>query len=295
MPELPEVETIRRDLEKKIINKKIVDVEILNKKTVHGNNQVFLDILKNNKIKRIERIGKLIIFDLADGKNFLFVHLKMTGQLIYTRADTKIIAAGGHSEEWGKPRHITEKFDSFNKYARVIITFVDKTRLYFNDLRVFGYMKIDNKIAKDKIIKDFGIEPFTENFTLNNFANIFENRRISLKAILLNQKLIAGIGNIYADEICFRAKIRPDKSVSILTKQEMNKLYLAIPHILKKAIKNRGTTFNNYVDAEGRRGSFVRYLQVYGRGGQDCKKCRGQLKKIKLSGRGTVYCETCQK
>ncbi|MDP2684969.1 MAG: bifunctional DNA-formamidopyrimidine glycosylase/DNA-(apurinic or apyrimidinic site) lyase [bacterium] len=293
MPELPEVETIRQDLRKKVINKKIVDIEILHKKIVHGDNQAFLGILKNNKIKSIDRIGKLIIFELADTENFLFVHLKMTGQLIYKKG--KVVVAGGHSDEWGKKPQITKELASFDKYVRVIITFADKAKLYFNDMRVFGYMKIDNKVAKDKIIKDFGIEPFTENFTLNNFANIFKNKRISLKEILLDQKLIAGIGNIYADEICFKAGVSPSRSASSLTREEINKLYIAIKYIFKKAIESRGTTFNNYVDSDGNRGNFTKYLQVYGRGGQDCKKCRKTLVKIRLVGRGTVFCKKCQK
>lgn len=293
MPELPEVETIRRDLEKQIINKKIVDVEILHKKIVQGDNRDFARVLKNNKIKNIDRIGKLLIFELVDGDNFLFTHLKMTGQFIYTKG--KVVVAGGHSEEWGKKPQITKELERVDKYARVIITFADKSKLYFNDMRVFGYMKVDSKIVKDKIVSDFGIEPFTDNFTLNNFENIFKNRRISLKAILLNQKLIAGIGNIYADEICFSASVRPDKKAPILTKQEMNKLHKATEQILKKAIENRGTTFNNYVDASGNKGNFVKYLQIYGRGGKECKKCKNILSKIKLAGRGTVFCKNCQK
>ncbi|OGH59348.1 MAG: hypothetical protein A2725_00775 [Candidatus Magasanikbacteria bacterium RIFCSPHIGHO2_01_FULL_33_34] len=293
MPELPEVETIRRDLQKKIINKKIVNIDILNKKTVQGSKQSFLNILKNNKIINIGRIGKLIIFELADEKNFLFVHLKMTGQLIYVQGN--IVVAGGHSEEWGKKPNITNELERVDKYARVIITFRDKSKLYFNDMRVFGYMKVGSKAVRESIVSNFGIEPFTENFTLNNFENIFKNKRISLKAILLNQKLIAGIGNIYVDEICFVSGVRPDKSVVNLNKNEIEMLYKHIEIVLKKAVENRGTTFNNYVDADGKKGNYVKYLQVYGRGGQECKKCKNILLKIRLSGRGTVFCENCQK
>jgi len=293
MPELPEVETIKQDLRKKIINKKIVEIEVLNKKTIHGNKQAFLRILKGNKIKSIERVGKLIIFELKDGNNFLFVHLKMTGQLVYKKG--KKVVAGGHSEEWGKKPQIINELASFDKYARVIITFEDNAKLYFNDMRVFGYMKTGDKTARVEIIKGFGVEPFTKGFTLNNFANIFKNRKTSLKAILLNQKLIAGIGNIYADEICFRAGVRPDKKASNLSKQDLNKLYEAIKYIFKKAIENRGTTFNNYVDSDGNKGGFTKYLKVYGRGGEACKKCKKILKKIRLVGRGTVFCSYCQR
>ena len=172
MPELPEVETICDDLRQKILNKKIIDAQILHKRTVQNEEGDFLRILKSNKIKEIDRIGKLIIFELNPSplkgcagqvsKNFLLVHLKMTGQLIYVK--DKEITAGGHSEA---------KTDLVlpNKHTRVIITFGDKAKLYFNDLRLFGYMKIVGKKAKEKIKLDFGIEPLTGNFTLNNLTD----------------------------------------------------------------------------------------------------------------------------
>lgn len=292
MPELPEVETIRRDLDKKIVNKKIVKVKILNPKTVRNKRRVFLYGLQGNIIKAIARVGKLLVFELADN-DFLLVHLKMTGQLVYKKG--KQMVAGGHSEEWGKPRHITKEFAAFDKYARVSISFADKSKLYFNDLRLFGYMKKVGRVEKEKITSTFGIEPFTDKFTYANFAPIFKNRKTSLKAILLNQNLIAGLGNIYVDEVCFRAGIRPGRRAGGLAKAEIIKLYQAIQIVLKKAIANRGTTFNNYVDADGNKGGFIKYLQVYGQGGGPCKKCKRILKKIKLAGRGTVFCENCQK
>jgi len=285
VPELPEVETIRQDLRRKVLNKKITAVEILNKKTVYNIRRVFVGVLKGNKIIGIGRAGKLLIFKLKD-KKFLLVHLKMTGQLIYEKSGE--ITAGGHSEE---------KTDLAlpNKHTRVIITFADRSWLYFNDMRLFGYMKIADEKTKNKIVGNFGIEPFTKKFTYNNFTNIFKNRKTSLKAILLNQNLIAGLGNIYADESCFQAGIRPDRKAVSLNSKEIKKLYQAIKIVLKKALENRGTTFNNYVDSDGRSGNFADKLKVYGRAGEACRKCQNKLKRIKLAGRSTVFCGKCQK
>lgn len=294
MPELPEVETIRQDLRRKILNKKIIGVQILHKKTIHNKKKDFWRILKNNKVKEIDRVGKLIIFEL-NRKNFLLVHLKMTGSLILQK--DKEIMAGGHSNVNMElaSHHKGAGFNLPNKHTRVIIIFEDKARLFFNDLRLFGYMKIVGAKAKDKIKLGFGIEPLAANFTLSNFEKIFKNRRTSLKAILLNQKLIAGLGNIYADEACFAAGINPFKQANKLTKEEIKKLFVSIEKLLKYAILKRGTTFNNYVDSNGNRGNYTKYLKVYGRGGKSCKKCQNILKKTKLAGRGTVFCVRCQK
>lgn len=286
MPELPEVETIRQDLRQRILNKKITDVQIIHSKTVKNDDKVFVDILKNNQIKEIDRIGKLIILELKDGKNYLLVHLKMTGQLIYQKG--KDLSVGGHSDE-------VFDLNYPNKHTRVIITFVDKSNLFFNDLRIFGYMHIVDEKEKQMIKSKFGIEPLTASFTLEAFTNLVKNKKTNLKALLLNQQMIAGLGNIYVDETCFEAGIMPTKSAGKLKPDEINKLYSSIQKILKKAVENRGTTFNNYVDSDGKKGNFVKHLQIYGRGGEPCKKCKTVLVKQKLVGRGTVYCIQCQK
>ena len=285
MPELPEVETIRRDLLKKVVNKKISNISILNKKTVRNKQDFFLRALKGNKITDIKRTGKLIIFQL-DKNGYLLTHLKMTGQLVYKKKGK--ITAGGHSLLQGG-------LDLPNKHTRVRIDFADKSILFFNDMRLFGYMEIVDSEKLRAVLDRFGIEPLTPNYTLEKFINIFKNRRTSLKSILLNQNLIAGLGNIYADESCFQAGIRPDRKAVSLNSKEIKKLYQAIKIVLKKALKNRGTTFNNYVDSDGQSGNFVDKLKVYGRAGEACKNCRNKLKRIKLAGRSTVFCEKCQK
>lgn len=286
MPELPEVETIRRDLSKVIIGKKIISIEVLHRAPVKDGIKKFQDSLKNKTIKNIERIGKLMMFDLSDG-NFLFVHLKMTGQLIYR--DNKNLIAGGHS------------FSSFDvvdlpgKYTWVVWEFSDNSKLYFNDMRKFGYLKIVDKKTKEKIVSGYGVEPLTKNFTFKTFLNILGKRKAPIKSVLLNQKLIAGIGNIYADEICFKAGVFPGRLVSQLAEGEKKLLFAATNSILKKAIKHKGTTFKDYLSAHGKKGNFSDFLQVYKRDKQKCFRCpKGIIANKKIGGRSSRYCPVCQ-
>lgn len=289
MPELPEVETIRRDLEKKIAGQKIKDIAILATKSVHNKKADFLSALVGNNFKHIERRGKLLMFALnKTGKYaYLLAHLKMTGQLIYR--NKKQILAGGHSQT-------AMDTNVPNKFTRVIFTFGDGGQLFFNDLRRFGYLKLVSKEEKEKIVKNnFGIEPLTPDYIFESFAELFQKRQTNIKAFLLNQKLISGIGNIYADEACFEAKVLPTRKVNSLTPQEIKKLFKCVEDILRMAIEHRGTTFNNYVDSDGRTGSHVDFLKVYGRDGEKCKKCKSVILKMKFAGRGTHYCASCQK
>lgn len=289
MPELPEVETIRRDLEKKIAGQKIKAIEILATKSVHNKSGEFKNILIANNFKHIERRGKLLMFALDKvGKySYLLVHLKMTGQLIY-RNKNKILA-GGHSQT-------AMDTNVPNKFTRVIFTFGDGGQLFFNDLRRFGYLKLVSKEEKEKIVKNnFGIEPLTPDYIFSDFAELFKKRQTNVKALLLNQKLISGIGNIYADEACFEAGILPMRKASAVKFEELKKLFKMVEKVLEISIANRGTTFNNYVDSDGNTGAHINFLKVYGRDGEKCKKCKGLILKKKHAGRGTHYCVVCQK
>ncbi|MFA6551588.1 MAG: bifunctional DNA-formamidopyrimidine glycosylase/DNA-(apurinic or apyrimidinic site) lyase [Patescibacteria group bacterium] len=286
MPELPEVETIRRDLEAKIKNKEIVGIAVKKPSVVRGAYKKLIAAMDGQAITAINRRGKLLIAVLRDDR-FLLIHLKMTGQLIYEYKQE--IIAGGHS-------FAKTDLDLPGKHTHVIISFRDGSHLYFNDLRQFGYMKIVDKKGLEEELAKFGIEPLTADFTLANFKKIFARRKTSVKALLLNQKLIAGIGNIYADEICFYAGIRPSRTAPTLNNAEIKKLYQGCKIILQKAIKARGTTFNTFRDADGNKGGFIKFLKVYGRKGERCKRCRaGVIIKIKQGGRGTHYCPECQK
>ena len=287
MPELPEVETIRRDLSRVIVGKKITGIEVINSKAVKVNAESFKKSLLNKKVKGIERIGKLMMLDLSDG-NFLLIHLKMTGQLIY-RHGHKIIE-GGHNLP------VFKENDLPTKYTWVVWKFNDDGKLYFNDMRKFGYLKIVDKEAKEKIVVKYGIEPLTKSFTLVNFKKALGKRKTSIKSVLLNQALIAGIGNIYADEICFAASIRPDSSVAKLAEGDIKNIFNACGVIIKKAIAHKGTTFKDYVNAHGGKGNFSDFLKVYQRDGEKCLRCKkGIITKNKTAGRGSHYCPVCQK
>jgi len=286
MPELPEVETIRRDLTERILNKKIVQLDILLKKTVKNDSNNFRQELLGDRFTRVDRVGKLLIFELKKSNRFLLIHLKMTGQLVYCFG--KKVIAGGHSDEVG-----VECLP--NRHTRVVFGFSDKGKLYFNDMRTFGYVKLVNAQDLEIVKAKFGIEPMDKGFDLSFLKSLIKNRKTNIKAVLLNQNLIAGIGNIYVDEILFASHVLPTRGVNRLSDQELKLIVKHSKVILKKAIDNRGTTFNNYVDASGRKGNFIKFLKVYGRKGQKCKRCDGVVEKMKVAGRGTHYCAKCQK
>ena len=283
MPELPEVEIVVRDLRMRILNKKINKIDILLPRIVKSRS--FKKILLGNKFVDIERIGKLIVITLERG-GYLLAHFKMTGQLIYQKG--KKVIAGGHNDGI-KPEEMP------GRWTRVIFTFSDRSKLYFNDLRTFGYLRIVNSKELEIVKSKFGVEPLGIELTLNLLKEKIKFRKISIKALLLNQQIIAGLGNIYVDEILFAAGVKPTRVAGSLKTREIKSIYNTIRPILKKAIKARGTTFNNFVDADGNIGNFVSQLKVYGRNGKKCKKCASIIKKLKVAGRGTHYCPDCQK
>lgn len=286
MPELPEVETVRRDLERVLVGVPIVKVEALHSKTIRPLTAAQLTKkLHGHSIKAIARIGKLLIVELNSIDEVILVHLKMTGQMIYQAGKT--IMAGGHS--------LSEPLANLpNKHTRLIMTFKNGARLFFNDLRLFGYWKIANRAELAAIKSGYGIEPLTENFTWPNFKQAFSGRKTNIKAILLNQAVISGMGNIYVDEALWRAKILPSRRVNSLTEPELKKLWQACHEVIELGVKHRGTTFNHFVDGHGQKGGFLKFLEVYGKKGQPCSRCGTPIKKISLAGRGTHFCPKCQ-
>ncbi|MCK5122995.1 MAG: bifunctional DNA-formamidopyrimidine glycosylase/DNA-(apurinic or apyrimidinic site) lyase [Candidatus Pacebacteria bacterium] len=300
MPELPEVETIKNDLKQKILNKKIKKVDLRLKKIVKSSKKEFVLVLEKSKFKNIERRGKLLIFSvetrqcLVPTTKYLLIHLRMTGQLIYQK--NQEIIAGGHSEG-GRDEAMPRLYDDLpNKHTHFVFYFSDKSQLFFNDLRRFGVVKIVNEKELENVLNSFGEEPLEKSFSLKVFQDIIKNKKGNIKAFLLNQKYIAGIGNIYADEILFEAKVLPSRKIDSLKVVEIKNIYQAIKKILKKAIKYRGTTFNNYIDANGKRGNFTKFLKVYKREKKKCLRCKkGVIIKTKIAGRGTRYCDGCQK
>jgi len=304
MPELPEVETVRRGLKKLVLNKKIKTVIVKKKNLVKQSVYSFKKELVGRRFNELKRVGKLLIFVLgSDGRRekqkYLLIHLKMTGQLVY--CDEKDFLAGGHAnskkERKAFLRGNRNEFCQPGKYTHIIFEFTDKSKLFFNDLRQFGFLKIVSSEELEKVKENYGIEPGQLNFTWANFKKALQGRKTNIKALLLNQKVIAGLGNIYVDESLFLAKIHPERSVSDLTLAEQKRLFQAIKTIIKKALQYKGTTFSNFVDSQGRRGGFKKLLKVYGRSGKSCrrKSCDGIIKKIRVAGRGTHFCDQCQK
>lgn len=296
MPELPEVETIRRGLQEAITNKKIADFVDLDKKVVRIKKENVL----GRRIVDILRRAKILIFVLDDDSS-LIIHLKMTGQLIWESCEgekefclkKRKRVVGGHPSE--------EMFEKLpTKHTRAIFKFVDGSVLYFNDLRRFGYIKKSDFCDFDKILEvsKLGPEPLDQNSNFSalyliNQSKRFKNRTI--KQFILDQEIIAGVGNIYSDEALFYGGIVPTKKVSEVTKAEWERLFLAIKKALNLGIKYGGSSEDTFVNAFGERGKMTDYTNVYRKEGKRCPICGGEIKKIKLGGRGTHYCPRCQK
>jgi len=289
MPELPEVETIRRDLETRILNKKIskIWIEKSFQKKISPEVGKFSNLLRNQTLKEISRRSKLLIFRVKDNL-YLLIHLKMTGQLVYRPAKGRIVS-GGHPIETLKSLP--------NKFTRATFYFADKSVLYFNDLRKFGYLKLVDKQEMQKAVEKIGIEPISRKFTYEYFVEVLKKRKNKkIKQLLLEQDLIAGLGNIYADEVCFMAQVKPMRRVNTLTSKEKKQIFAATKKVLQKAIKYRGTSFNTYVGGSGEKGGFEKHLKVYGRLGQQCLRCKkGIIEKTKIGSRSSAYCPVCQK
>lgn len=288
MPELPEVETIRNGLRRFVLNKEILELKIFDKKLAP-----FLlgyKKLENDNLLEIDRIGKLLIFKFKKSSLFLLIHLKMTGQLVYLPKNSEKLMVGGHSESG---QGVIEKKDF--KHLRFQINFLNGDVLFLNDIRRFAYVKLVNSEELNQIKNRFGLEPL-EKIKYSDFLRLLERRaNKNVKAFLLDQSLVSGIGNIYADEILFASGVLPQRKVFSLKETEKKLIFSNISRILKLAVKKRGTTFSNYIDAEGQTGGFIKLLKVYGRDGQKCRKCNNLILKDKVAGRGTHYCSKCQK
>tara|TARA_B100002051_G_C16745407_1_gene647276 strand:- start:10952 stop:11821 length:870 start_codon:yes stop_codon:yes gene_type:complete len=289
MPELPEVETVRNQLRQKVNGKKISSVEVFHSKSVNHDIDIEEKLL-NKKIADIDRIGKLMIFSFEKETDlFLLAHLKMTGQFFFVDP-TGDVDGGGHSMT-------AADTDLPMKHTRVGFHFSDHSSLYFNDMRLFGYVKIANaeevRIARSK----FGPEPITKNFDAEWFYKKLKTRKTPIKAALLDQSFVAGLGNIYVDEALWRAKVRPTRRADKLTKKEALALASASGDVMNESIAVGGTTFQHFKDTGGENGNFTDYLKVFGQQGKSCprKDCNGTIKKIRCAGRGTHYCPACQK
>ncbi|HVH89648.1 MAG TPA: bifunctional DNA-formamidopyrimidine glycosylase/DNA-(apurinic or apyrimidinic site) lyase [Terriglobales bacterium] len=274
MPELPEVETIARGLDKRVRGDVIDSVWLgTYPEPLKSNAQEIAAALSGARIGRVRRVGKHIVFDLEpksspNGKNSRqwIVHLGMTGRMLVTSSDEEA------------PKH-----------THAIASLASGRELRFVDPRRFGRLSVTTEAA----FAGPGTEPLT--ISADEFANLFRRRKTPIKAALLNQRLLHGVGNIYADESLFRAGIRPRRQAGRLTRAELDKLRSALKEVLKEAIKLGGSSVSDYVDSEGRAGFFQLQHRVYMRTSEPCFVCRTPIKRIVLGGRGTHYCPKCQK
>jgi formamidopyrimidine-DNA glycosylase len=286
MPELPEVETVRRGLHELIIGRMI-------SKVIHDTPKSFPNapadvdrFLIGSVVTDIRRRAKVLLIDLST-EYTLVIHLKMTGQMVFRG---EAVFGAGHPND----SLIGELPD---RSTRVTFTFKDSSHLYFNDQRKFGWVKLIPTIEVPNIdfMRKVGPEPLEADFTAKEFAERFTRRaKTSIKAAILDQTVVAGVGNIYADESLWGAKIHPKRLVGTITTDEFKNLYTELRAVMNLAIEKGGSTDKNYVNAEGKRGSYMDFARVFRREGQACPRCGTTIIKFKSAGRGTHICPYCQ-
>jgi formamidopyrimidine-DNA glycosylase len=270
MPELPEIETIARGLQEAVAGKTISSVSVfLRKMAVAPPGVAFEEALAGERIMDVRRRGKYAILRLKSGRK-LVVSLRMTGRLV-----------------------VQEHSDSPYPYTYVVLSFTDGTRLSFADVRQFGRMRL---VEPDETWDAaLGTEPLSRDFTPEHFIGMLSGRTTPIKAFLLDQRRVAGVGNIYACEALWQAGIRPGKPAKALTKPAIRRLHHALVDVLQRAIDMRGSSVDDYVDSDGLKGGFQNVLSVYGRDGDACPRCGGEIVRTVIAQRGTWWCRGCQK
>lgn len=273
MPELPEVETIKRDLAKTILGKRIEETVIFDKRVIKDlSNRNFIQQIKGCEFKDIWRRGKAIVIAF-DQQKYLVVQVKMTGQLIY-------------QPQWNQESRLKE--------TKVAFRLSNGHYLLYNDQRLFGWLYLVGDLKTVPYLTTIGPEPLKDEFTTQWLYNALKKRKTPIKTLLMNQNFLAGIGNIYASEILFRAGIHPQKVSLKLNKKEIDALHLSIKDILEEAIRYRGTSIRNYRDVEGKKGKFMNRIRVYGREKESCYVCKEPIHRIVQCGRSTFFCKHCQ-
>ncbi len=286
MPELPEVETVRRGLMSLIVGRKVKAVEHDTPKGFPNAPADVSEFLIGAKITDVRRRAKVLMIDLSTDYT-LVIHLKMTGQMVFRG---EAVFGAGHPNE----SLVGELPD---RSTRVTFTFDDGSHLYFNDRRKFGWIRLMPTLEVPNIdfMKKVGPEPLEAEFTAQQFAERFKRRaRTSIKAALLDQTVVAGVGNIYADESLWGAKIHPQRLVGTITEEEFTRLFTELRSVMNTAIEKGGSTDKNYVNAEGKRGSYLSFARVFRREGKPCPRCGTTIIKFKAAGRGTHICPHCQ-
>ncbi len=287
MPELPEVEIVRQSLDKKIRQKKVKKVIIRNKNLRIKLSNSFKKSLENKKIYKVSRFSKYLIISLSNDE-FCIIHLGMSGtiHLIDDKNKKKLTNLSFYNSPLLPEKH---------NHIEIIF---DKFKIIYNDPRRFGFFQmIKNRVDLKKRFAHLGPEPFDKKFNLNFFKKFIKDKKRKIKDLLIDQKFVSGIGNIYANEILFDSKINPNKKIKLLKINECNRIILNSKKVLLKAIKKGGSSIKDFKDAEGSKGSFQDSFKVYQRDGLKCKKinCKGIILKKKISKRSTFFCNICQK
>ncbi len=290
MPELPEVEIVVRGLNDLLPGHRIKKVEFDWPKSLRIAEQEIERFVLNSCIIRLYRIGKIILIDLDTG-NTLIIHLKLTGQLVYRR-----VLKSKEVERFGAG-HPTESLVAHlpDKTTRVIFSLDNQATLFFNDLRKFGWIKIlpTETIQEADLISKLGQDALE--ITLKEFIQCFSRHHKTIKACLLDQNIMAGCGNIYADESLWLSEIHPQTPASKLKEKQLRDLYRNLKYILNFSIKRGGSSSRNYINAVGEKGKYLDYVNVYQRAGSPCKRCQSDIKRIVVASRGTHLCTVCQK
>ncbi|MGB9803029.1 bifunctional DNA-formamidopyrimidine glycosylase/DNA-(apurinic or apyrimidinic site) lyase [Desulfofundulus sp.] len=274
MPELPEVETIKRTIKEKLPGLTICGADIFLPKIIQRPSpEEFCRLVVDKKVLDVDRRGKYLLISLSRGL-VLVVHLRMTGQLIYTATE--------------EPR---------SRHTHLIFYLDNGHQLRYIDVRQFGrfWLVPEKDLQAVSGLKDLGVEPLSREFTLDFLAKGLKSRRTTLKSLLLEQTFIAGLGNIYSDEVLHRAGLHPSRTANTLTPPEVRALFEAIRTVLEEAISSRGTSVRDYVDGMGRAGTFQEKLRVYGQKGKPCTRCGRPIERLRSGNRSTYYCPGCQK
>ncbi len=292
MPELPEVETVRRGLDKLIVGQKIKHVSHETEKSFPNDPALVSEFLIGSEVVAVKRRAKVLLIEVSTNYT-LMCHLKMTGQLVYVKT------ADEADERWGAGHPNDSLINSLpDKSTRVTITFADESHLYFNDQRKFGWMKLlpTDLIAEEPFMLKVGPEPLEPEFTRKIFImRVRRRNNTNIKAAILDQTVLAGIGNIYADESLWGAKIHPSTLVKNVSDAQLKKLHEEMLFVLNLAIEKGGSTNRNYVNAEGKKGSYIDFARVFRRENLPCPRCQTTITKIRVAGRGTHICTHCQK
>lgn len=287
MPELPEVETIRMGLARLLPGKIVKDVRHDWPKSFPNAQADVERFLVGAKILQVRRRAKVLIIELS-GDYSLVIHLKMTGQLVFRG---KEVFGAGHPSD-----SLIGKLP--DKSTRVFLEFTDGSKLFFNDQRKFGWMRLlpSGQVPEIDFLKTVGPEPLEDDFTAKDFIKrVMTRKKSAIKAVLLDQKVLAGVGNIYTDEALWAAKIHPQAPVYKIPKTKLAALYSSLRSVLNLSIQKGGSTDRNYVNSEGKKGSYLSFALVFRRQGQPCSRCGATIIKIRAAGRGTHICPHCQK